>query len=230
MAGRLTRFLNLEKPRRPGEAPAHEVATKGRFTDEAPPVAAPDDLFRAQREAQLRSGIELETESPAEQPFLRCPVCEADNSKYAARCINCQARLDSDEARAWNARLWQERRKAQEAGAQPQLDAESLLAQNRALGEALAREVGERERARLSWLGTGDGTPAGMRLLGLIQSPGARFATVIALVATFFGSAIVAYTAKGHPALQVGGLVVAMALLALFTPNRRRRWRWWDWD
>jgi len=61
MAGRLTRFLNLERPHRPGEAPKHEVATKARFTGEP-------------------SGMVLEPDL-GERPFLRCPRCEADSAR-----------------------------------------------------------------------------------------------------------------------------------------------------
>ena len=89
MAGRLTRFLKLERPRRPDEAPHHEVATTARFT--GPP-----------------SGMALEMDH-GEQPFLRCPRCEADNTRYADRCVNCQAPLVGDDVRAWNERLWAER-------------------------------------------------------------------------------------------------------------------------
>src|SRR5438552_7893825 len=96
MAGRLTRFLNLERARKPSDTPHHGVVTKERF--------------RQEREAQLKSGMEIETASPEEQPYLRCPVCEADNSKYAVKCLNCSTRLDTDEARAWNEQLWKKRR------------------------------------------------------------------------------------------------------------------------
>src|SRR5438067_13440486 len=121
MAGRLTRFLNLERPRKPDDTPAHGVATKARFTGEEPPAASPDEIFRAEREAQLQSGVEIDTTDAAEQPFLRCPVCEADNSKFAVKCINCQSRLDSDEVRARNARLWQQRLASRVLDPQPPL-------------------------------------------------------------------------------------------------------------
>src|ERR671927_1380762 len=89
MAGRLTRFLNLERPRRPGEAPHHEVATTGRFTGDP-------------------SGMSLQPDV-GKQPFLRCPQCEADNSRFAEHCANCQAPLGGDDVRAWNEKLWEER-------------------------------------------------------------------------------------------------------------------------
>src|SRR6185436_13115130 len=133
--------------RKPTDTPARGVVSKERFSGEAPPAVPPDDAFRAAREAQLESGIEIETAKPAEQPFLRCPVCEADNSKYAMRCLNCQARLDTDEVHEWNARLWAERQK--QKAAEPPPPAPEVVDQQRLLGEAIARQVGERERSRM---------------------------------------------------------------------------------
>ena len=46
MAGRLTRFLNLERARKPGDTPAHGVVSRERFSGESPPQAPPDDPFR----------------------------------------------------------------------------------------------------------------------------------------------------------------------------------------
>ena len=206
MAGRLTRFLNLERPHRPGDAPRHEVATKARFTGEP-------------------SGIALEPDF-GEQPFLRCPRCEADNSRYAERCVNCQGPLTGEEVRAWNERLWTER-KAQQAQERTRME-ESLLQQNRKLGEALAREVGERERSRLSWWSSGDDlTPVGMRLLSLLPTTRARVLAGSMALATFFGAVITAFVARKHPMLQGAGFVVGLVLLVLFTPNTRYR-RWWE--
>jgi hypothetical protein len=220
MAGRLTRFLNLERARKPDLTPPHGVVTRARFSGEEPP--APD--FAAQRAAQLESGVELDAHPLTEQPFLRCPVCEADNSKYAVRCINCAAHLDTDQVRDWNARLWAERQKA--AAAEPPPTPPLLPSEQRALGEALAQEVAQRERARLSWT-PGDTTPLGLRLLQLIPDPNARFAAAMGMVATFLGAGAVALAAHGHSGLRAGGTVVALALFALFMPNTRRR-RWWD--
>ena len=92
--------------------------------------------------------------------FGRCPQCEADNSRYAQLCTNCQGPLTGDDVRAWNEKLWADRQ-AQLAGehtAREQTQRE-LLQQNRLLGAALAREVGERERARLSWWWSNGGLP-----------------------------------------------------------------------
>jgi hypothetical protein len=227
MAGKLTRFLNLERARKPGDTPpAHGVATKARFTDEAPPPVAPDEHFRAERAGQLESGVEIDVHPAGEQPFLRCPLCEADNSKYAARCINCQARLDTDEVHDWNARLWKERQqqRALEPGAPPPPSPQ----QQRQLGEAIAQQVAESERARTFW--SSDSTPLGLRLLELIPDPNLRFGVAMGLVAAFFGSGLMVYLARGHSALQAAGTIAALALFILFVPGRRRRSRWWYFD
>jgi hypothetical protein len=206
--GRLTRFLNLERPRKPGEEPPREVVTPERFS---PPP----------------SGIALDRHDDAEQPFLRCPSCEADNSKFAARCINCQTPLDTAEARAWNDRLWQERRAARELERKAQPD---LVDQNRLLGESLARAVAEREKSRMSaadW--SYSSTPIGMRLLGMIESSNTRFAVAMGMVAAFFISGTVAYVERNHPIVQTVAAVIAVGLLALFAPSGgRHRHRFWD--
>jgi hypothetical protein len=209
MAGRLTRFLNLERRRTASDAPPHEVATKARFAGAPPSI-----------------GLELDF---GEQPFLRCPSCEADNGKHEERCSNCQRPLQTAEVQAWNAAFW-EKRKA-ERPPPPLPPSMPLSAENRVLAEALAREVGERERERLFWSGgLYDSTPVGVRLLSLIRDARTRFTVAAGLIATFLGAGLVAFTARGHPLLQVGGAIVAMLLFVLFVPNLRRRRRWWSWD
>ena len=222
MAGRLTRFLNLERPRRPGEAPQHEVATANRFTGEP-------------------SGMALETDH-GEQPFLRCPRCEADNSRYERRCMNCQGPLDTEEVRAWNERLWAERRAqaAREAQVKPQgpiptTTEEALLQQNRMLGEALARSIGDRERTRLSWWSSGYGyddgysnfTPIGVRLLGMLPTTRARVIAGAIVAGLFIGAAGMAYGAPRHSPLRIAGFVMDVVLVLLFSPNVPRYRRWW---
>ncbi len=218
MAGRLTRFLNLERPHEPGEKPAapHEVATRARFTGEPSGIATEPDF--------------------GEQPFLRCPRCEADNSRYAGRCTNCSAPLGGEDVRVYNDRLWAERKtqRAQEEAARrsAQLSPEQLAEQNRMLGEALAREVAIREEARLSWWSSGtsgswNSTPIGVRLLSLLPSAQARIVAGVIAAATFVAAAAAALTARGHPRVQIAGFVVGTLLLVLFAPNTPRRNRWW---
>src|SRR5215470_16134204 len=110
MTGRLTRFLNLERSRKPASEAPTGVANVGRFGGEPPRAAEPVDAFKEERQAQIRSGIDVEMHGAEEQPFLRCPVCEADNSRYAVKCLNCQRSLDGPEVLAWNRQLWAARR------------------------------------------------------------------------------------------------------------------------
>jgi hypothetical protein len=198
MAGRLTRFLNLERPRKASAEPAHEVVTPHRFEPEP--------------EIQL-------SQDTGEQPFLRCPSCEADNGRFAERCTNCGVRLDTPEVRTWNDRLWESRKleaaKADEAESTRQAQ---LAADQRAIGEAIAEQVLEREQARL-----GDSTPLGFQLLSRLEGPLQPWA-VLGAGALFIAGAGAAILAHGHPMLRnVGGLLAAL-LASLFLPVRRR-WR-----
>lgn len=209
MAGRLGRFLKLEQPQKGADGPAHEVANVARFRGEP-------------------SGMALEPDF-GEQPFLRCPRCEADNTRYAERCQNCQAPLTGEEVRAWNEQFWAARQTA-DVGKTPAAEPLTPDAQ-RLLGEAIAREVGERERARLSWWGSEtvhDATPIGVRLLAMLPTSRARIAVAAVAIAAFAAGALAALNASHRPALRGAGLVVSMLLLLLFTPNLPRRRRWWD--
>ena len=233
MAGRLTRFLNLERARKPDGTPPHGVANRERFTGDSPPVAAPEDLFRAERAAQLESGIEIDAHPDSEQPFTRCPVCEADNSKFAVRCINCRTALDTEQVHEWNRRLWAERQKQRALEPKPAPLPPPGQDPQRQLAATIAQPIPERERAKWNWgadYQSDDTRPIGVKLLDLIPNPNLRFGVAMALVATFFGSGIVAYVAKQHPQLQMAGTIVALALLILFLPGRRRRRSWWWWD
>ena len=222
MAGRLTRFLNLERARKPGDTPAHGVVSRERFSGESPPVVPPEDPFRAERAAQLDSGVEIDAHPDSEQPFLRCPVCESDNSKFAVKCINCQGRLDTEEVHQWNARLWAQRQKQRALERRPREAAD----EQRLLGEAMARRVAAAESSRLR---LDDRTPLGLRMLQGIADPNLRFAVAMGMVVTFFGAGIVAYVAKGHSFLQAVSTIVAISLMLLFMPgSRRRRGFWYD--
>ena len=213
MPGRLTRFLNLERKRTVPEPPAHEVVTKARFS------GTPDLI--------------LDHDSGG-QPFLRCPSCEADNNRGAERCFNCQQPLQTDDARAWNAAYWEKRRHDETGAVAPDspvpvtapLDDES-----RRLAEALAREVGARERARLfGWWGAGyDPTPIGIRFLRSIGDGSTRLLVSLGFAAGLMASGTVAFLAPPHSGWRTGALGLGVLLLSFFTPNLRPRSSWWRW-
>jgi hypothetical protein len=225
MAGRLTRFLNLERPRKPSDEPAHEVMTPGRFTPEGNKAAAPAEHAHKVVTPGRFDPPELQL-SPdhGEQPFLRCPSCEADNGRFAVKCINCGSRLDTGEVRAWNDQLWQARgaeaetARLAEEERQKQLEADrlALLASRRELGESIAQDAFDRERAR-----GGASSPLGLRLLAQLD-PNMQITAIVSTIAVFLTSATVAFAAHGHPLLQGLGGAIDVLLLSLFVPKRRR--------
>src|SRR5436305_14588560 len=97
---RFLRFLKLERARPAADTRA-PLATEHRFEPEAaPPAEAEIERLRDLRREQFASGIETDQKDPAEQPFRQCAVCEADNSRFAERCMNCGANLSTPEQRA----------------------------------------------------------------------------------------------------------------------------------
>jgi hypothetical protein len=207
MAGRLTRFLKVEQRHKAGEVPPHDVATKARFAGDP-------------------SGLVTEPDF-GDQPFLRCPRCEADNSRYVERCYNCQAPLTGEDVRAWNAQLWAKRKAEQAAAAPPHQPSPDEL---RARGDAIAQQILETERAKTWWLPRPvDSTPIAIQLLRLLPTTRARVIAGAIAAGTFLTAVKVAYSAHQHPQLRIGGFVVAVLIVLLFSPNLpRRRWRWWD--
>jgi hypothetical protein len=182
-----------------------------------------------------------------QQPFIRCGRCETDNALFAVRCTTCGAELHTDAQRAFNERLWQGRRAdaAAEAAAgaerraQQEAAAVEAAQARRASAEAMAREVGERERRRLEgegfggptwgpeagagWGGTGPApggaTPLALRLLLAIPDPRWRVAA---------GVGAVALPALLYVAAPKAGLAAGLLVLSAFLPGgwtrRRRRW------
>jgi hypothetical protein len=192
------------------------------------------------------TGLELDVAPDDEQPFRRCCRCEVDSGRFASACANCGADLLSDEQRVFNERLWAERRReaadierenAARREAARRAEEEATRAQ-RAAAEALAREVGDRERQRLANDGWGrwdrggdaddfsdrDVRPVGLRLLALIRDPRWRMAVIAALLALVLGAVVYAL-ARRQPAAMV---VVALVVSILFSPQRPRwRRRFW---
>ena len=202
------------------------------------------------RRKALNSLSDVQAPAEEEQPFIRCQRCETDNSRFARSCTSCGEDLQTEAQRAFNARLWAERRREREEldrensarrAGQAEAEAEDVQARRRA-AEEMAREVGQRERARLGrspgwggpwgggpsdaggpFDGPGDATPFGIRLLRLIRSPFWRLAAIGGLLLlSVLGLAL----ARVNPVALV--LVVSL-LVGLFAPRRRwsrRRW-WW---
>jgi hypothetical protein len=165
----LDRFRRIERSRREAPWPAADPETAERIEGlerPSPPPAGPAasgadlDRFAPPPPAQ----VELALADDARRPFTRCMRCGMDHNVLVTECAGCGASLDTPAQREFNDRLWRERQA--ERAAEERLeaerealrtgDAERLAAERRALGEALAREVGERERRRLAREGVGE--------------------------------------------------------------------------
>lgn len=203
MAGKLSRFLNLERLRERRQiALQKRPAEHLRFNALQVEKAAPEELglssAHVQRfEAPAQAGLELATKDEESQPFVRCCGCAADSSRFSSHCAQCGADLQTPEQLAYNQTLWQARRRDQELEravlenrATERAALERLEAsQRKAQAEALAMEAGRRARASL--YGSNEPLDLGhggwsFRLRGLSQGgflPLAVGAVVIAVVA-----------------------------------------------
>ncbi len=161
---RLGRFLRIERARaeRPAEVAEPSAETVERFGNverasrpAAHPPASGAELERFGPEPPPR--IELLETDARERPFTRCMRCGMDHHVFATECTGCGASLDTGAQRDFNERLWAKRQ--DEAAREAQAAAERKALQEHAeaeagaarlaMGEALAREVGRRERLRL---------------------------------------------------------------------------------
>jgi hypothetical protein len=159
------RIESVERPGRTPGAPSSSGADLDRF---APPPPPPIEL--------------VETDAD-QRPFTRCMRCGMDHNVFATECAGCGASLDTQAQRDFNERLWRQRQGEREVEARMAAEREELRARaeaelaasRRAMGEALAREVGERERARLSRDGLGgrEGAALGEVAGGIADAVGA---------------------------------------------------------
>jgi hypothetical protein len=242
MDERRNRFLNLE-PLRPPSSPDHPAPQSE--------VSLPAAL-QEQRRAQLESGLVLDPHPDDEQPFVRCGQCETDGLRGATQCRTCGADLQTPEQRAFNQQLWTNRRQEREREKQelaqhaqeiaqhahePHVgtlrgpladDSSSAEAQQRALGQALAAEVKERESMRLGWMAQPRNSLRNLdsrssfarSLLERVPDPLLRFLASLGLLALASGFLWELFFRpdQSHP-VAWGGLVL---LVFLFLPLRNR--------
>jgi hypothetical protein len=203
MASRFTRFLRLERPREsPGEAP--KLVNEQRFEHEE------IERLREERRRQFASGVETLDEHPDAQPFARCAVCEADNSKYALRCTNCGANLNTPEQRAFNAKLWEARKAAEPHAA-------TAAPQPYAVGAAIAQEV-----ERVSSMASAPGGPLGVRILAALPARWRAWIVGVVLAEIAWTGIWAWHTGEQSWGLACG-ISIAVVIAIFLPPSQRRR-------
>lgn len=257
---RLRRFLHLERAR--PEAPDGEAGlpSRERFGGAPAPTPSPTPTSNPSPVAGrfLRPDLRAPDVAPVPagaQPFIRCMRCETDASLYATRCETCGEPLDTPAQRAFNEKLWAERRReaseeeralAEARAAREKAEAEAARAR-REMGEQLAAETARRERDRLDaesyrdgWGGWGggrwgrggwgydDGWGGGdPRPLGI------RLLALVTNPRWRIGIAVGALVAAllvgflAFRARSIAGVYAVVAVFAILFSPRRRRWRWW---
>ncbi len=223
----LGRFLRLERVRRDGEREAPNVPN--RFsTLEAPataPAAAHAKVGGLERFTPEPTPVpELELQPPdAAEPFVRCVHCGADSVRHATVCRQCEARLDTDEARAFNARLWAEMTAARERETQESRE-QQVRRQGFAAGttagsdEVLLAELAAQESARRALERPSGWASSDAWGRGLGSSP--RFLPLLVTVA--LGLPVMFGVFRRGVA---GGWTVLLVVLGAFAVLALRRWR-----
>jgi hypothetical protein len=245
---RLSRFEHLERarPTAPGAAPEPSGASSGRIAavepshaGARPPAALPTGASLPRFDPEPEPTLEL-ADTGARRPFTRCARCGTDSNAFLTACQGCGAPLDSAAQRAFDARFWAERdaQAAAEARAEQALEAgrdrarAEEAAARQAMGEALAREVGDAERRRLDWSvggarlgGAYDPTPLGLRLLRALPDARWRWGVAAGLAAVLGGLVLHGALSQPHRAT----LPIGLALLVLLAVPGGRRGRWGRW-
>ena len=147
----LSRFQRLERSRRAEEPARHATAERFRVIEPLASIPETQGGDLARFVPPVEPPLELQQRSDA-QPFVRCPSCGVDSPLGTRRCT-CGTALDTLEAVAFNTALWDRHRQevAQHEAEQSRSRGEQLEdalrreEQNRALGEAIAREIAEQE-------------------------------------------------------------------------------------
>ena len=165
MAGRLARFLQLERGRRARDEKVNPSSRErsARFDALEPQGATPPDVrsapaHLARFDAPAEGDLLVQERREQDAPFVRCVLCQVDSGQFARRCDGCGADFDTPEQRAFNERVWEERR-AQRAAelAHDRLmqqardrDIAEAAAERRVYYEELARTVGWETRKRIA--------------------------------------------------------------------------------
>ncbi|MGC4113491.1 MAG: hypothetical protein QM765_02240 [Myxococcales bacterium] len=157
---------------------------------------------------------------------MRCAACHRDNHALATTCSACGANLNTPEQAAFNQRLWDELRAAQQQGAEPAVPASPAAAsgantvldpaQQRAVAEAMAREVAAQTRAQLGGMGSSPllHDPYSFTFWFLNKVP-PRVAAGLVVGALVLSAAMMAY--KHTRTLGfVSGILVGVALMRLY--------------
>jgi hypothetical protein len=150
----LTRFQRLERSRPAGEGATRTTGERFRAIEPAAPIAEAPEVPRgdlARFAPPVEAPLELQTPSDA-QPFVRCPACGVDSRLRTRRCA-CGTALDTLEAVAFNTALWDRHREdraqheveRERARAEDLEDSRRQHQEQRAMGEAIAREIAEQE-------------------------------------------------------------------------------------
>jgi hypothetical protein len=156
--------------------------------------------------------------------------CGTDHGRFAVSCAGCGARLDTDEQRRANDALWATRQAEAEGEARASAERRAAVAEaaaedargRRSMYEELAREVGERERARLGGATSAGDAPIGLVVVRAIRDRRWKLAAVGGAGAAVLGLVGGGLAARS-PAAVLAGLAIAIALVA---PRgvARRRW------
>jgi hypothetical protein len=230
----MRRFLHLERARSGGPTadPPREqpdsteeriagVERPGQARGPTPQHRTGADLQRFGPEPEPK--LEL-VDSEGRRPFTRCHRCGADSNVFATICEGCGLSLDTPAQRDFDERFWIARQAEAEREARHDAERRELQARattedaraRQAMGEAMAREVGESERRRLDGgLGGGSGrwSPLGLRLAAWLV-PDERWHRPAFFAAVALGGVLTVYGVAARSLLFFAGLVLLILTLA----------------